>query len=315
MIFLTIAIIIAGLALIYVILCYFIAGFIIHQNHQPVPKNPGDYSMSFENIEFKTSDNVDIKGWLIPGKLNKLIVMTHVAGLTKYGSTVSYKNITKLYNKEIEFLKTAEHLHKEGYGVLMFDFRNHGESGPDPNNGIASIGLKEYRDVVAAMDFISHRDDLKNANVGFVSFCMGANSTIIAMSKNPEAFSMVKCIFAVQPISMEVFVRTYIEKFITPAGASLLMPMIKKWVIWRGAYPLGKMSPLEYVKDIKVPTMYVQARNDPWTRLSDIQSFDENTPDNPKELYYIEGTKHRFESYNYFANKPEIMLEWLKKWV
>ena len=101
----------------------------------------------------------------------------------------------------------------------------------------------------------------------------------------------------------------------SPAGANILMPMIKKWAIWRGAYPLGKMSPLEYVKDIKVPMMYVQARNDPWTRLSDIQSFDENTPDNPKELYYIEGTKHRFESYNYFANKPEIMLEWLKKWV
>jgi len=78
--------------------------------------------MSFENIEFKTSDNVDIKGWLIPGKLNKLIVMTHVAGLTKYGSTVSYKNLTKLYNKEIEFLKTAERLHEKGYWVLTFDF-------------------------------------------------------------------------------------------------------------------------------------------------------------------------------------------------
>jgi len=74
---------------------------------------------------------------------------------------------------------------------------------------------------------------------------------------------MVKCIFAVQPISMEVFVRTYIEKFITPAGASLLMPMIKKWVICGALIRLGKMSPLEYVKDIKVPTMYVQARKRP----------------------------------------------------
>jgi dienelactone hydrolase len=315
MIFLTIVFIIAGLALIYVILCYFLAGFIIHQNRQPVPKTPGDYGMIFENIEFKTSDNVNIKGWLIPGTRNKVIVMTHVAGLTKYGSTVSYKNITKLYNKEIEFLNTAEHLHKEGYGVLMFDFRNHGESGPDPNNGIASIGLKEYRDIVAAMDFIGRRDNLKNAEVGFVSFCMGANSTIIAMSKNPEVFSKVKCLLAVQPISMEVFVCVYIGKFITQAGANILMPMIKKWVVWRDAYPLDKMSPLEYAKDIKVPTMYVQARNDPWTKMSDIQGFYTNTPDNPKELYYIEGTKHRFESYNYFASKPEIMLEWLKKWV
>jgi dienelactone hydrolase len=315
MLFLIIAIIALALALIYFVLCYFIAGLIIHQNRQPVPKNPGDYGMSFENITFKTSDDVNIKGWLIPGKLNKLIVITHVAGLTKYGSTVSYNNLTKLYNKEIEFLKTAQHLHKEGYWVLMFDFRNHGESGPDPNNGICSVGLKEFRDVTAAMDFVSNKDELKNASVGFVSFCMGANSTIIAMSMNPEAFNNVKCLFAVQPISMEVFIRTYISRMITPAGSKLVMPLIKKWVVWLGSYPLDEMSPAEYAKDIKVPTMYVQARKDPWTQLTDIQGFFKSTPDNPKEFFWIEGTKHRFDSYTYFQDKPEIMLDWIKKWV
>ena len=122
---------VAAIALIYLLVCYFMAGTVIHLNRQPVPKNPKDYGMDFENIEFKASDGVDIKGWLIPGSLKKLVVMTHVGGLTKYGSTVAYKNLTKLYNKEIEFLLTAEHLHKKGYWVLMFDFRNHGESGAD----------------------------------------------------------------------------------------------------------------------------------------------------------------------------------------
>ena len=315
MIYLIILFIVLVLALIYFILGYFIADSIIHMNRQPVPKYPLDYGMSFENIEFKTFDGVNIKGWLIPGNTNKLIVMTHVGGLTKYGSTVSYKNLTKLYNKEIEFLKTAQHLRKAGYWVLMFDFRNHGESGSDPNKGIGGVGLKEYQDVVAAMDFINRRDDLKGMNVGFVSFCMGANSTIIAMSKQPEVFKNVKCLFAVQPISMEVFVRTYIGKFISPTGARLLMPVVKKWVLWRGADPLNKMSPADYAKDIKVPTMYVQARNDPWTELSDIKGFYQNTPDNPKDFFWIENTKHRFETYLYFQTRPAIMLEWLTKWI
>jgi dienelactone hydrolase len=315
MIFLIIVIIVLVLALIYLILTYFIADSIIHMNRQPVPKNPGNYGMNFENVEFKTSDGVNIKGWLIPGNINKLIVITHVGGLTKYGSAASYKNLTKLYNKEIEFLKTAEHLHKAGYWVLTFDFRNHGESGPDPNKGIGGVGLKEYQDVVAAMDYINKRGDTKEASVGFVSFCMGANSTIIAMSKHPEVFSKVKCLFAVQPISMEVFVRTYIGKFITRLGAKLSMPTIKKWVVWRGACPLDQMSPQDYAKHIKVPTMYVQARNDPWTELSDIQGFYNATPDNPKDFFWIENTKHRFETYSYFQDKPEKMLEWLKKWV
>ena len=306
---------VAAIALIYLLVCYFMAGTVIHLNRQPVPKNPKDYGMDFENIEFKASDGVDIKGWLIPGSLKKLVVMTHVGGLTKYGSTVAYKNLTKLYNKEIEFLLTTEHLHKKGYWVLMFDFRNHGESGADSNGGIAGVGLEEYKDVVAALDYIKGRDELRDMSIGFVSFCMGANSTIIAMSKAPKAFRNVKCLFAVQPISTEVFVRTYAEQLLTPVGAKLLLPGVKKFVVWRGAHPLEKMSPREYVEDIKVPTMYVQARNDPWTDMRDIQSFYEGTPDNPKNFFWIENTTHRFESYSYFQERPEKMLEWIEKWV
>ncbi len=312
---LLIVIVILAIVLIYLSTSYFIAGTIIHLNRQPVPSNPGDYGMDYEDIEFSTSDGVRIKGWLIPGFLDKLIIMTHVGGLTRYGSTVSYKNLTKLYNREVEFLRTAEHMHKEGYWVLMFDFRNHGESGPDPNRGIAGVGLEEYRDVVAALEYIKSRDELKDMYIGFVSFCMGANSTIIAMSKEPSVFNNVRCLFAIQPISMEVFVRTYMGKFLTPVLAGLLLPMVKRFIIWRGAHPLGDMSPGGYVKDIKVPTMYIQARNDPWTKLSDIEGFYQDTPDNPKDIFWIEDTTHRFESYSYFQDRPEKMLEWLRKWV
>ena len=169
----TLVIVILAIVLIYLFTCYFIAGTIIHLNRQPVPKNPRDYGMEFEHIEFKTSDGVNIKGWLIPGSVNKLVIMTHVGGLTKYGSTVQYKNLTKLYNKEIEFLRTAEHLHKEGYWVLMFDFRNHGESGPDPNKGIAGVGLEEYKDVVAAMDYIQRKRRIKEYGRWFCQFLHG----------------------------------------------------------------------------------------------------------------------------------------------
>lgn len=310
-----IIIIVVVIALIYLGVSYFIADSIIHLNRQPVPKTPKDYGMDFESIEFKASDGVNIKGWLIPGSADKLVIINHVGGLTKYGSTKRYRNPTKLYNKEVEFLKTAEHLHKAGYWVLMFDFRNHGESDASPNNGIAGIGMEEYKDVVAAMDYIAGRKELKDMPVGFASFCMGANSTIIAMSKQPDRFKNVKCLFAVQPVSMEVFLRAYAGKLLTPVGIKIMLPMIKKFIVWKGAHPLEKMSPGEYVKGLRVPTMYVQARNDPWTELSDIQGFYEKTPDNPREFLWIEDTKHRFESYTYFEDKPEIMLEWIKRWV
>jgi dienelactone hydrolase len=302
------------LAFVYFFFTWFLSGTVLYLNRQPVPKNPGDYNMDFEGIEFKASDGVNIKGWLISGSLPKLIVLTHVGGLTKYGSTVKYKSISKLYNKEVEFLETAKHLHNKGYWVLMFDFRNHGESGASPNGGKAGVGLEEYKDVAAAMNFVKSRNDLSDFKIGFVSFCMGANSTIIAMSKQPEVFDKVKCLMAIQPISMEVFVRKYTKTLFSSLGAKLIFPMVKKFVNLRSEHPLEKMSPSGYVKDLKVPVLYVQARNDPWTELSDIRGFFDKSPE-PKEFYWIENTKHRFESYSYFQEKPEVMLEWLKKWM
>ena len=151
-------------------------------------------------------------------------------------------------------------------------------------------------------------------DVGFVSFCTGANSTIIAMSKEPNKFRNVKCLVAVQPISMEVFVRTYLMRRFTSLGAKLLFPLIKMFVNMQSKYRLEDMSPAKFAKDIKVPTLYVQTRNDPWTEPSDILGFYKNTSE-PKELYYLEGLSHRFQGYQYFGEHPEKMLEWLKKYL
>jgi pimeloyl-ACP methyl ester carboxylesterase len=306
--------VVAVVVVVYVVFTYFISRTVIYLDRQPVPKTPKDYDMDFESIEFKATDGVKIKGWLIPADSNKLVVVTHVGGLTKYGSTKTFSSFSKLFDEEVEFLKVAWHLHKEGYSVLMFDFRNHGESDPSPNGGKAGIGLEEYKDVSAAMDYIQTTEKLKNKDVAFVSFCMGANSTIVAMSKQPDKFKKIKCLVAVQPISMEVFVRTYLKRRFSSFGASLLFPMVKLFVNLQSKHRLEDMSPASYVKDLKVPTLFVQTRNDPWTESTDILGFYENTP-TTKELFWLEGLTHRFQGYQYFGDHPEKMLEWLKKWL
>jgi uncharacterized protein len=298
----------------FLVFCYFLSHSVIHLDRQPVPKNPKDYGMDFQNVEFKAADGVNLKGWLIPGSSNRLVVVTHVGGLTKYGSTKTFRSVSKLFNEEVEFLKVAQHLHGEGFGVFMFDFRNHGESDASPNGGKAGVGLEEYQDVSAALDYVWGRDDLRDNQVGFVSFCMGANSTIIAMSKNPMKFGSVKCLVAVQPISMEVFVRTYAKWRFTSAGGKLLFPMIKRFVNAQSKYRIEDMSPAGFVKDLKVPTLYVQTRNDPWTELSDITSFYDATP-STKEFLWLEELTHRFQGYQYFGDHPEKMLTWLKRWM
>jgi pimeloyl-ACP methyl ester carboxylesterase len=309
--------ILAAVLLVVVVFLLFscvLSRAVIHFDRQPVPKTPADYVMPYQNVSFTAQDSVNLKAWLIPATSSKLIVMTHVGGLTKYGSTVAYKSFSKLYNKEIEFLKIARHLHDAGYGVLMFDFRNHGESDNSPNGGKSSVGLEEYKDVVAALAFLQSTDSTKNLSVGFVGFCMGANSTMIAMSKQPQAFQNVKCMVAVQPISMEVFVRCYAKKRFTGLGGALLFPAIRFFVDLQSKHRLQEMSPRDYVKNIKVPTLYVQVRNDPWTELDDIKGFYASTP-TEKDFLWLDGYTHRFEGYQYFGEHPERMLDWLKNWL
>ncbi|MBM3708928.1 MAG: hypothetical protein FJW61_00700 [Actinobacteria bacterium] len=49
------------LAIIYFLFCYLLSNTILYLNRQPVPKNPKDYGLEFEDVEFKTSYDVNIK--------------------------------------------------------------------------------------------------------------------------------------------------------------------------------------------------------------------------------------------------------------
>jgi fermentation-respiration switch protein FrsA (DUF1100 family) len=193
--------------------------------------------------------------------------------------------------------------------VLTFDFRNHGES----EDGLTGVGLNEYQDILGAVAYLKEQKDLGDFELGLVSFCMGANATIVALSKAPEQFSMARCLVAIQPISMSVFVRSYIKSIYTSLGL-VVMPGTNLIRQWLGGYRLAEMSPLSYVKDVDLPILYIQGRNDLWTELSDIWGFYENTTA-PKEFHWLETPKNRLEAYQYVSEKPQKMIEFISAYI
>ena len=46
------------------------------------------------------------------------------------------------------------------------------------------------------------------------------------------------------------------------------------------------------------------------TKPSDVQTIYDNIPAKDKKLFWIEGTPRRFDGYNYFSEKSELILEW-----
>ncbi|MBU7014431.1 MAG: alpha/beta hydrolase [Theionarchaea archaeon] len=288
--------------------CFLFSSLILYSHRQPIVTTPHAYGMDYEDVAFKSTDGLTLKGWFIPGESGKAIIITHPFPFNRHGFLTKNQGVLTRFKTDVDLLKTAKAMHQAGFSVLMFDFRNHGES----DKGITGVGLNEYQDVVGAVTYVTGRQDV-SPNIGFVSFCMGADSTIIALSKEKEQLKNVKCLVAVQPISVAVFVRNYIRSVFTPLGL-ILIPMVDRLCQWRGGYAFEKMSPLPYCKDIFAPTLYIQARTDPWTELSDIQGFYEATPE-PKEFWMIEGAMKRFDTYNYVGEHPEKILDFISRYL
>ena len=125
-----------------------------------------------------------------------------------------------LWKTDIKFLNQAKYLNDAGYTVLMYDFRNHGESVPKSNDWI-TWGLEERNDVWGAVNFISNHSDYNTASIGLLSICMGSASTFFAygLEEDFKSFNNITSMIAVQPLTYDYFVASMgLPNFMIKAG-------------------------------------------------------------------------------------------------
>jgi uncharacterized protein len=82
---------------------------------------------------------------------------------------------------EVDFLNMYKVLVEAGYHVIAFDFRNQGKSGSTLSNQ-SSIGVNEWEDVAAVMSYILRTPKYSGMQIAHLTYCIGANATIKAMS-------------------------------------------------------------------------------------------------------------------------------------
>ncbi len=280
----------------------------LYPTEQPFPKTPIDYEIEYKDVTFETDDDLTLSGWLLNENADQIIIMTHFGyRANRFGYQVKHQpGPIKPYKKEIEFVKVARRLTDAGYGVLMYDLRNHGIS-EKTENGCGTGGIDESNDVIAAIKFISSNESTKGKNIGLLSYCMGANATFFAQAKETELFSTnVKALIAMQPLTNGEFLCAYgynrdskvfkiaEAKFNEQTGYSLDAPV------------------LEQIDKVVTPTLLCQGKKDPWTNFDFINAVYEKLPVE-KEMYWMEEPTHRFDGYNWFYDNPEKMLEWFDK--
>ena len=288
----------------------FLANTMLEPLPKPIPKTPKDYGMTYRDVTIPTRDGLNLSGWLINEKASKLVVMTHFGyRANRYGYQLKYQpRLSKPYNKEIEFAYVAKELVKAGYGVLMYDLRNHGES-DKTELGVGTGGHGERFDVIAAVEFLVNDRSTRGKPIGLLSYCYGANTTFFAMQEDREFFvkAGVKAIVALQPLSNGDYLKAMnVPKRIYDAAD-------EHYKKHSGGYPL--IAPIaEAAKSVSVPTRLVQATKDPMTNLDFIAETYKNIPVE-KEMFWLEEPTHRFDGYNWFGDHPEDMLTWFDKYI
>jgi len=145
-----------------------IAGsFLITNSHfrfrERGPTTPEAVGLPVTPVEFMSNDGIPLRGWWNAGDSSKPVII-FVHGLNR---------------SRLELLERGADANRRGYGVLLFDLRNHGDSG----RAYTTIGIFESRDVCAASQVVKDRAGTRAQILWGVS--MGASSAILAAKQCP----------------------------------------------------------------------------------------------------------------------------------
>ena len=119
------------------------------------------------DVTFRSTDGIQLKGWLLKGTPDRApIVVCHDLGESRNA-----------------VMNIAIALNKDGFTVLVFDFRGHGASG---GNG-STLGVHEVRDVLGAIDFVADlpKGSVDARKVGIFGAGMGAHAAALAAAERP----------------------------------------------------------------------------------------------------------------------------------
>ena len=280
----------------------------------PLFDNPGRHGLKYEDITFRASDGVNLRGWLIPGDSDRVIIQSHFglfcsrAGFTTKGKSIMLRPISH----DIEFLRQVKSFNDAGYTVLLYDFRNHGES-DSSMDGFVSYGPEEAKDLIAAVEFIENHPAYSKAEIGLMSICMGQGASVSAFGRSDglKNRERLRCMVSVQPLDYPHFVKGM-------GMPAFLQKRADRYIQERTDFDYYENSWRKDVADVDVPTLVIQNRNDGLLDESFVKGVFADLMVE-KSLLWIEledqGSKgaNRIAAYDWIGMNPGPALEWFDR--
>lgn len=136
------------------------------------------YEMTgFEEVSFPSRDAAGYRlaGWWIPAAdpAAPAVILVHGNGSCRRDPVI---------------LLPAGMLHRNGFSVLLFDLRDHGDS--QVEDGYYANGSEEYLDALGAWDWLVTTKGLSPARVGLLGESMGGTIATIAAGEEPRVAAL-----------------------------------------------------------------------------------------------------------------------------
>jgi len=240
---------------------------------RPVPL-PTDIKYSLEAVSFPSASGAVIKGWLVPAKNSKaVIILMHGVGANRR-----------------QMLARADFLYNAGYSVLLFDFQAHGES----LGKHITFGYLESRDATAAVAFARQR--FPGEKIATIGFSMGGAAELLAQ---PPLVVDAMVVESCYPTIEQAIEDRMIVRF---GKLGRLVPPLLTWQMEpRLGISVDDLRPIQQVPKLTVPKFFMAGEADPNTTLPESQALFAAAAE-PKQLWIVPGARH--EDLHHFAPQP-----------
>ncbi len=230
----------------------------------------------YEDVVWQSQGKA-VKGWLMPqpvtiqGRKPPVIVVAH-----GWGSNRS------------RVLRYALPLYEEGFAILMYDARSHGDS----EDYRTPSGLQFRDDLCAAIDWLRTRQDIDPDRIGVIGHSLGAFGAVLAIDAGAPIAALVT---DSMPVRLGTMIGAELRRRKLPQFP--LAYLIPLFMIWRSRIPralVRRANPVSILRDNKMrggaPVLLVHSRRDEFIPVSELNLVLSGAPGLPH--LYVEAEGH-----------------------
>ena len=262
----TCLVLIAAAIVVLIGLSHLHAQALLHPERSPVWTTPEAAGINnYQPVSFQSSDGITLNGWFIPPENGAVIIFAHGFGANRIGS-----------------LDDAQMVVSHGYGALLFDLRNSGESDGD----LTTMGLLEAKDVIAAVEYVQGQLETR-PKVALFGHSMGAAAVLLA-GQQAGADAIVS---ASAFTSLEDSISHSFEAM-TGLPPFPFAPMVVFFAEREAGRDVSEISPVSAVRQYEsLPVLFIHGDRDGLIPVSNVYELYEQAND-PKEILVLEGAGH-----------------------